>query len=930
MTYFNSRSILPKLDEFHADLFENPQTIFCITETWLTENTPDLSLNVFGSHNFFRVDRLHSRGGGVLICIPISINCFTVPDHCFSTEHFDIITVCILGKEKIFLSCCYRRPNYSVTNELIEVFKKICFKNNSIIIGDFNLPSLDWSEYSDVTKIPTNYLDFYNTAISNGLYQLVKHPTRGEHYLDLLFTNMPSNINNIVVTDPFGTLTNSSDHLTIKLQIKTHKNPKYSNSNPRHLNFKKAEHSKIAEYLFNINWDIEFEFCSSSIDMYAKFMEHYNYITLNFVPYYKPRPIKLKLSRKTLKHYSISKRLRTKASASGRLVDKFAAKCAARAFRNCKRKDLLEFDLNNLKNYGSNKFWSFIKSKTNKSSSHFPSLKSVDGILLQTDSDICNALSSHFQRSFNHNTYNNFTQSINVQNSFRKLDLNYNNVLSYLRKIKPSLSSGVNNLPYYFLHKYAEFLCYPLSKIYNVVIGTGIIPSDWLSATITPINKVPNPGCIDQFRPISIICSDIKILELIIRDRIVDYFRMNNIISQCQFGFVKRKSVEGQLLCYTDFLSRNIDNNIPVDVFYTDFTKAFDKIPHNLLLHKLKNYGIDGYILQFISAWLNNRKQRVKYGKSLSNFVNVCSGVPQGTVLGPLLFIIFINDIFDVINCKSLFYADDGKFFTSINSIHDCISFNNDMFNIQQWCVDNGMSLSLNKCSILHIGSNNPHYKYSINGTSFQTVETIRDLGVTIDSELNFDQHIRSTVHRASVRLNNIMKLFFHHEPSLKIMLYKVFVRPLLEYCTSVWFPKTKGQVKLIESVQRKFTRFYCGCKKLESPSYDNRLKSSGLVSLSRRRLVSDLCLLYKIIHRDCLMLQDFPILKFSARKSRGHPFTLDYDFCKTTLRSNYFSIRNVRFWNSLPMCIVTSKNAKYFRIQLNQYLDANKDDLNI
>jgi len=497
-------------------------------------------------------------------------------------------------------------------------------------------------------------------------------------------------------------------------------------------------------------------------------------------------------------------------------------------------------------------------------------------------------------------------------------------VFNYLCKLKRSFSTGSDGIPNVFLRDFANVMAIPLSSLFNVSFLSGALPDDWLYGCITPINKISKPRLVSDYRPITITSCIIKLMETIIRDAILHHCITNNILSPFQYGFLPKRSVETQLLSFMDYCSKSIDNRIPVDVFYLDFAKAFDTISHNILISKLSSIGIRDPLLSFIKAWLTNRTQSVSVNSCTSKPTRVTSGVPQGCVLSPLLFAIYINDLPSVIvnNCSILLFADDAKIFCPVRNSSDHDALINNINAISTWCNNNSMSLSISKCHILHIGSNNPLLSYSIGNHILAEPDFVRDLGVLVDKDLSFKTHIRSIVHQARVRLCTLNRAFKHKNFKIKLSLYRAFVRPILESCSSVWSPHYDVDSDLIESVQRNFTK-YLPIDGFINLSYTDRLKFLGLASLKRRRIVHDLCLTYKYIQ--CNIHSCNRLFNFTNRASRNHSLTIARSCCKINARVNFFSVRVIEMWNALPPSIVYAKSIISFRRLLNTHLDSCK-----
>ena len=297
-----------------------------------------------------------------------------------------------------------------------------------------------------------------------------------------------------------------------------------------------------------------------------------------------------------------------------------------------------------------------------------------------------------------------------------------------------------------------------------------------------------------------------------------------------------------QLEDWTDYL----DNGNPVDVIYLDFRKAFDSVPHVRLMKKIASYGISGQLLSWIQTFLSDRLQRVTVDGCYSDWSKVTSGIPQGSVLGPTLFVMFVNDLPDVTCSHTQLYADDAKIYSSVHSQTSCHTLQCDLNNISTWSSEWQLPLNSQKCKILHLGHNNPNQNYIMDGKPLENVDAERDLGVLVDSNLTFRRHISATIQKANQMLGIIRRAFVNINKDVFIPLYKALVRPHLEYCTVSWNPRFLTDDRKLEAVQRRATKMIPGMHDLP---YDERLKKLKLFSLHYRRERGNMIQVFKILH---------------------------------------------------------------------------------
>jgi hypothetical protein len=378
-----------------------------------------------------------------------------------------------------------------------------------------------------------------------------------------------------------------------------------------------------------------------------------------------------------------------------------------------------------------------------------------------------------------------------------------------------------------------------------------------------------------------------------------------------------------QLLKILDDWIISLENGSQVDIIYTDFEKAFDKVPHRRLISKLRSYCVDEKLVLWIEAFLCQRTQRVKINGVLSESEHVLSGIPQGTVLGPLLFIIFVNDLPEVCYCLSriFLFADDAKLYKCITNSSDCEQLNRSCQSLYDWCELWCMKLNVDKCKVLTLKKNlNHNFDYGFSNcdsySSLECVDSMKDLGVVIDSELSFDIHISEKVNKAFQMLGIINRNFSDIDEFTFLLLYKTMVRSHLEYAGSVWNPYKTSQIESLEKVQKRATKLVNSCKKL---SYRERLMYLKLPTLKFRRLRGDMLEVYKILH-GCYDENIVPSIprNFESR-TRGNSLKLLHVRTKLDLRKYSFCTRVVSFWNSLPDSVVMSSSLNSFKNSLDK-----------
>jgi hypothetical protein len=379
---------------------------------------------------------------------------------------------------------------------------------------------------------------------------------------------------------------------------------------------------------------------------------------------------------------------------------------------------------------------------------------------------------------------------------------------------------------------------------------TGVLPSDWKLANITALYKKGKKTAPTNYRPISLTSVVCKVLESILCDALMEHLNGNHLLTDKQYGFRKGRSSTIQMLHVTDTWTKLIDQSDSIDVIYTDFQKAFDTVPHRRLLQKLMAYGIGDNVLSWIESFLTGRSQRVVVDGVPSPWSDVISGIPRGTVLGPILFLVYINDIVDDLQCSPFLFADDMKLFCCNSKTANNMQYDLDI--ISDWTNRWLLKLNLDKCKLVCINTNSKTVKNHLYLSSDNKLHLLnssdaeRDLGIIIDNKLNFRKHILEISKKANKMLGLIKRNFRHLDVNSFLKLYKTIVRSQLEYAQSVWQPYKKIDINCLETIQRRATKLLPHLRRLP---YSERLRQLGLPSLVYRRKRGDMIEAFKILN---------------------------------------------------------------------------------
>ena len=501
------------------------------------------------------------------------------------------------------------------------------------------------------------------------------------------------------------------------------------------------------------------------------------------------------------------------------------------------------------------------------------------------------------------------------------IDINETNIAKAIDKLKASKSQGPDQIHPKLIKECKDPLIKPLQIIFKKSMENNQLPSIWKQGNVTAIFKSGSKTKPENYRPISLTSVPGKLLERLIRDILVKHMEENNLFSKAQHGFMTGRSCSTQLLELMEELTETLDSNGDVDIIYLDFKKAFDKVPHKRLLKKLWGYGIRRKVHSWIKEFLKNRSQKVVINGKCSYSAKVTSGIQQGSVLGPILFLIYINDLPEVITACMKLFADDAKLFGRVNSLVQASTVQTSLDNAVDWAQIWDMNYHFQTCKHLHIGNNDINFEYTMQTNSgemkVQKVTTEKDFGVTFDQNLKFTDHINIKVNKANRNVGLIFRTFTFMDKDMFLSIYKSIVRPHLEYASSVWSPMFKKDKILLENVQRRVTRLV---KCLKHLSYEDRSRTLGLPSLEYRRERSDMIQVYKIMHGIDKVDKDkfFTVNRYSA--TRGHSLKLFKKRSRLLVRANSFSNRVVDSWNSLTEDIVNAPSLNAFKSRLNRY----------
>ena len=911
----NFQSLRAKRTSFWLLLEETNPDIIIGSETWLYPGIFEREVLPAIYHTVARRDRVQDRHGGVIIAAKDSIT-GTVIDLHTETEFAAASFECH-GKTPLIIGSLYRPPSSDLTY-MEELCSKIKFLHTSYpnstiwIAGDANLPDIDWkantvSGHSYPISINKLLLD---TIFDTSSEQVVDIPTRGNNILDIFITNRPTLIDRCKVVPGV------SDHDIVFVQAQTRATRKKP---PRRkiLLWKNVDTDSLLTATLDFATDFTSRYTTTTDinTLWQSFRDFTTNVIDKFVPskMSSTRFNQPWVTRKVKRLSKRKKRAYHKARDSGTEHDINRYKSIRTETRNeCRTayhtyiRDIITTDRN------PKKLYSYVKGKR-RDNSGVSSLK-ADGVAHSDPRMKANILNNQFSGVFTTEDTS-FIPHIEGTPSpdMHHFSVTVQGVKKLLLDLDTHKAAGPDNIPTRYLKDCADELAPAITLIYQASLQQGEVPSDWREAIVTPIFKKGDHSNPANYRPISLTSVCCKMLEHIIHSQIMGHLDINNILSDQQHGFRKKRSTESQLLLTLQDLTSGLNEGEQIDAVLLDFSKAFDKVPHERLAAKLHHYGIRGDTLRWIKSFLSHRRQQVLVEGSSSTSSQVTSGVPQGSVLGPLLFLLYINDLPAQVTSTSRLFADDSLLYRKVRTTADTKALQDDLDRLQKWEEDWMMSFNPSKCEVIRITKrrNPTQATYNIHGQDLTFTKNGKYLGVYISQNLSWNAHIAATAKKANNSLAFLRRNLTSCPQDIKAQSYQTLVRPILEYASTVWDPYTTTSISQIESVQRRAARFVKGDYKTTS-STSQMIHDLGWKTLQERRINAKLVMVYRIVHGHI----DIPASFFrpASLNTRGNSLKFLVPFCRIDIYRHSFFPSGTRLWNGLPERIATADTIEAFR----------------
>ena len=926
-----------------------------VTETWLKPDVKDSELLVnFPGYSVIRCDRETRKCGGVCVFLRDDISAECIGS--FDNGVCELLVLKIHSMNTV-LAVIYRPPDTRLAEfspALTELDKILTDLQapapNLVLMGDLNFPSsvMNWTSV-DGSLVPSVHghrqggaedgqqarlqaQRLCDIVISHHMVQLVGSPTHGREILDLVFTSDQNFVSHISM-EPYSMFT---DHSVLSMTVNWElgstptKEKMFLLDSARrlhNLNFNKAPWLDIKTKLKSVDWSPMSRLASINPTLaHSWLLQQVLPILENLVPakqVWKGRS-KLHKQRKLIwrKLKKIKEKIQ-KATSNQKvfklLQDKADLETELKTMYSILTKNSEDKVISGMKE-NVNVFFNYAKARQKTRSKVGPFLDPNTGELNLDPDHTAQCLSDQYSSVFTSPrpewSIPNLKDFFKVDNTgptgliLTDIDFNESDIEMACSELSSTSSPGPDGIPAALLKICRKELKYPLYILWRKSLDQGVIPPDLLLVLVSPVHKGGSRADPGQYRPVALTSHIIKIFERVMRRGLVTYLEAKDLLPADQHGFREQRSTLTQLLSHWDKVLDHLENGESVDVIYTDFSKAFDKCETNVLLHTLKQCGVLGRVGLWLSAFLDpsSRMQSVGVDGRVSPLVNVLSGVPQGTVLGPILFLVHIRGIsLDLSQGTSASsFADDTRVLRGVSSVEDCEQLQSDLHSIYDWAENINMVFNSAKFEWIRYSVKKdvaPTFSYlGPDSANIEQKDSLRDLGVLLNSDLSFSIQIEKAVSSASQMVGWGLRTFRGRSSYLLLTLFKSLVQPHLDYCSQLWSPSLQSEINKIEQVQKSLVS-KINDRRLGGLNYWRKLKTLHLYSQERRRERYMMIFVWKISQG---LVSGYGI-PFSSRSSRtgrkAEPATvpLSGPAAVRNARAGTLAVKGAQLFNLLP-----------------------------
>lgn len=897
--------------------------VCCVSETHLT---PDIEENEFNIDGYTTIcSRSNSRHtGGVVIYVMNCLGFSIVLNDSVDYSFWSLVVEIKMLQKSVLVGALYRSPNASpaVFLQYLEdkLGDELLHKQMTVFLGDINI---DWQKNSSDTRKVKNIIQ------SSGFKQVVTKETRK--------TNTSASLIDYIITNDFNmqevqrNFPIISDHEIIGVNIEVNGEqqeiqPIYS----RHLS--EDNISNIITELVGKMWN----YTAVDVDViYADFITNIQEALNKFAPVNKIKPRKCCWITQDVKQIqknrdrAYQKFCFTGLSADWERYKKYRNEVVSMIRKNKTR--YYEQNIDNCKG-DSKRMWRALKDLvgTKKQSTDFMEINfehydsSVEENFNKFFSDSLHDISESIE-------YRKWEgQDFNIKTNFS----NFKTInLSQLKKVIFSLKNKGSSDESLNIKLVKQLFCvigYPLLYLINTSITTGKIPGDLKTSIITPIPKVNKPKLPSEFRPVNLLPAVDKIIETIVCNQLREYFEKNHLLFAGQSGFRGRHSCESAIQYVCADWREKINNGELVIAVFVDLQRAFETIDRGILIKKLENYGVNKCSLSWIDNYLKDRFHKTKIASRVSQKKESVLGVPQGSVLGPLLFVIYINDLHRALNnCFVNLFADDTLISVSGQNYLEIVNILNGELNVlYKWLCQNRLKLNSAKTKCMVLGSagnckkfHNLDLTLSINDVPIEFVNEIKYLGVILDPQLNFSVHVDYLCKKLGKKIGFFSRISYCVSKWTKMLIYKTIILPHFAYCSSLLISCNKEEVRKLQVQQNKIMRILLNCSKYTPIDY--MLETLNWLNVEKNIKKANLLIIYKIEHN---LMPEY-LNTYLRKRMQFHDYNIrskqnyNIDIVRTSALQKTLFYEGLRSFNELTDDIKNAPNVYTFSKRLFTYL---------
>ena len=934
--HVNSRSLSRNFDAFSLFLssLSIQSSVIGVTETWLSDDSPLSMCNISG-YEFVGNNRKSKRGGGVGFYIRKDISFKRRTDFDINTDFLESIFIEIENTSSSIVICVMYRPPSQSVDDFFESLNTILNnvhqeKKTFYLMGDFNI---------DLLKVGNvqNANDFLDLLLLNSMAPLIHYPTRvtdsSASLLDNIFTNDSCQIQSGIF------LSDVSDHF-----------PVYCICNSI-VSVLKDEQKRSKRDL-NENNIVQFlqslESSDFVFDKNDPNNSYNNFLALFTDRYNEAFPVISKCNRRRVNDNpwcskEIQKLIKKKCKMY-KLYIKNPTSYRKEVYRKCRNEITNKIKLAKKVYYekklascqgNSKKTWDVINGAMGKNCKKKSVIKSIkcNNSTVSNKKEICNSLNTYFSNigqdinsTFNDSNESDYLKYVEKNKStiFFK-PITCKELIDCVTNLKNNTSAGYDDIDIIIVKRSIHLICKPLCAIFNQCMENGIFPEKMKIAKVVPVFKNGSPEIMSNYRPISVLSVFSKIFEKCISARLVEFLEKCNIIKKNQYGFRAGHSTSSAVTDFIHKVVNAIDNGEILLGLFLDLSKAFDTLDHKILLAKLRKYGIRGVTLQLFKSYLSNRKQFVCIDDNVSEYKNIRCGVPQGSILGPILFLLYINDLPNVSKVlKCILFADDTSIFLSHNDIVPLQKiFNNELQHVTKWMCTNKLSINISKTNFMIFSKkkcNNENVSIKMCNSQIKQVSSLRFLGLIIDNKLNWANHINYVCNKVSKNIGIMYKLNSLPKSVLKLI-YNTIILPHLYYGITAWGNAHATHIQRLTLLQKRAIRIVAHAPFLAHTQ--PLFASLKILRLNEMYMYQSAIFMYLCQH----LLLPSSLLELYSLNNHFHNYNTrsanNYHLPKshTSFFQRSIIYNGPQLWNSLPRAIRDSMSVNVFKHRYKSFL---------